>query len=343
LIALSTKYCFAKFGLSDSIVSISTSEIHLLCVAKSLCRGPQKRTMRESEVQIRNSAHTAAPEEAEMRIRLVNLSVLVMLWGSALARAAEPPTYYLALGDSLAQGVQPSATGDVATNQGYADDLHALLRLREPGLVLAKLGCSGETTTTMILGGVCNYGEEGSQLAAAVSFLKTHHVSLVTLDIGANNIDQCISLTNGIDTNCVANGLQSVGIDLPQILTELRYAAGPDTLIVAMNYYDPFLAAWTLGPSGQALAVESLEAATDFNAILENVYQRFAIPVADVARAYRISNFVPVPEINLPVNVLLTLTWTWMDALAPVGPDIHPNPAGYAVIAGAFAKEMARR
>jgi hypothetical protein len=33
----------------------------------------------------------------------------------------------------------------------------------------------------------------GSQLAAAVSFLETHHVRLITLDIGANDIDHCIS------------------------------------------------------------------------------------------------------------------------------------------------------
>jgi hypothetical protein len=34
--------------------------------------------------------------------------------------------------------------------------------------------------------------------------------------------------------------------------------------------------------------------------------------------------------------VFLTLTRTWMAAPAPYGPDIHPNAAGYAVIAGAF-------
>jgi hypothetical protein len=38
-------------------------------------------------------------------IRLVPLFILLMLSGAALARAAGP-SYYLALGDSLAQGVQ---------------------------------------------------------------------------------------------------------------------------------------------------------------------------------------------------------------------------------------------
>ena len=274
-----------------------------------------------------------------MRIRLVSLSVLLLLLGSALARAAAQP-YYLALGDSLAQGVQPSASGeDISTNQGYADDLYALFRARVRGLRLAKLGCSGETTTTMIHGGICTYAE-GSQLAAAVSFLETHRVAFVTLDIGANDIDNCASLT-GIDATCVKDALTSVGEDLPLILAALRSAAGPDTPIVAMNYYDPFLAAWELGSSGQALADASLQATKVFNGLLESTYQAFAIPVADVANAYRISNFTPVPIVNLPLNVFLEVTWTWIGAPAPVGPNVHPNAVGYAVIAGEFATKVA--
>ena len=163
-------------------------------------------------------------------------------------------------------GVQPSPSGGVSTNQGYADDLYAVFRRYVPRLGLAKLGCSGETTATMIEGGVCSYAE-GSQLAAALSFLQAHKVSFVTLDIGANDVDHCISLT-GIHTACFANGLEGIEANLPQILAALRDAAGPDTLIVAMNYYDPFLAAWKLGPSGQALAYASLQATTLFNGIL---------------------------------------------------------------------------
>ena len=39
-----------------------------------------------------------------------------------------PSTFYLALGDSLSQGVQPDAAGaSVETGQGYADQLYAAL------------------------------------------------------------------------------------------------------------------------------------------------------------------------------------------------------------------------
>jgi hypothetical protein len=68
-------------------------------------------------------------------------------------------SYYLALGDSLSVGVQPSAAGtDVPTGQGYPDQLAALLRPAHPGLRLVKLGCSGETTATMINGGYAPTG-----------------------------------------------------------------------------------------------------------------------------------------------------------------------------------------
>jgi lysophospholipase L1-like esterase len=153
-----------------------------------------------------------------MRIRLVSMSVLVMLWGSVLAHADAEPTYYLALGDSLSQGIQPLGPAvngqntDIETNQGYVDDLYALLHLRTPGLKLAKLGCPGETILTMLNGGgPCTY-VEGSQLAAAVSFLETNKVDLVTLDVGANDVDKCISLT-GINGMCFSRALSDVGSD----------------------------------------------------------------------------------------------------------------------------------
>src|SRR5690348_1771075 len=42
--------------------------------------------------------------------------------------AKAPPVYYLALGDSLAQGVQPNAAGiSVETPDGYPDQVYAAL------------------------------------------------------------------------------------------------------------------------------------------------------------------------------------------------------------------------
>jgi lysophospholipase L1-like esterase len=273
-----------------------------------------------------------------MRNWLARLLLLLLVSGAA--RAVTSPTYYLALGDSLAQGVQPSPTGNAETNQGYADDVFAVYGARVPGLSLMKLGCPGETTSSMINGGICRYAE-GSQLTAAIRFIQTHRIAFITLDIGGSDIDNCIAVT-GIDSTCFAQALSNVATNLPQILAALRSVAGRSSVIVGMNYYDPLLAAWTLGPSGQALAYASLQGTTVFNGILQSAYQAFAIPVADVAKAFQIDNFTPVLVVNLPVNVFLTLNWTWMGAPPPLGPNIHPNNVGYSVIAGAFATKIGR-
>jgi lysophospholipase L1-like esterase len=275
-----------------------------------------------------------------MRIRLVSLSVLVMLWGSALAPQASAQTaYYLYLGDSLAQGVQPQVPSgtNAPTNQGYVDDLYAQLLARMPRLQLAKLGCPGETTGTMINGGTCPYAL-GAQLAQAADFLVTHDVLLVTIDIGANNIDGCV--TGGApNPSCVANGVAAAAKDLPVIMQVLRWAS-PTVPIVGMNYYDPFLAAWLLGPSGRALANASVALAQSFNATLGRTYAEFSAPVADVEGAFMTPHGDALPGTGVPVNTAVICAWTWMCAPSPVGPNIHANTNGYFVIAAAFVARI---
>jgi lysophospholipase L1-like esterase len=258
------------------------------------------------------------------------------------AGAATGPSYYLSLGDSLAQGVQPNASGQsVVTNQGYADDLYSLERLQVRGLRLAKLGCPGETTTTMIDGGVCTgVYASGDQLDDAVAFLQTHHVALVTLDIGANNVDDCV-VGGTISTSCVTAGIATAGKDLATILQRLR-AAAPSVPIVGMNYYDPFLAEWLQGPAGQLIAEQSVQLNSLFNGVLTADYDAFSVPVADVASSFQTTNFSPIPFLGLPVNVGAICTLTWMCAPAPVGPNIHANTAGYWVIAGTLARTIGR-
>src|SRR6266702_4601141 len=97
-----------------------------------------------------------------------------------------PKQHYLALGDSLAFGVQPN--GDFT--HGYVDDLFKILQ-SEGTKDHLNLGCPGATSTTFIIGGICSYPPPfASQLAAAVAFLQANagKVSPVTLDIGANDV-----------------------------------------------------------------------------------------------------------------------------------------------------------
>jgi lysophospholipase L1-like esterase len=293
------------------------------------------------------------------RFLLLTAIIATLVAGAGSASAASSPAaaaqhrgpsvqrydYYLALGDSLGAGWQPNPVTGVGaiTGQGYASDIAAVLKKTNPHLKYVNLACPGETTTTMLTGG-CPYPEAyQSQVAAATAFLSAHrhaHV-LVTLDIGANNIDGCMSAA-GIDTSCIESGLAAVGTDLPKIVGALKSAGGRDTSIYAMNYYDPYLAEWLTGTTGQALATESVTLSGVFNGILKGVYAQFGVPVADVSGTFDTADFTPqVPlsaTVKVPLNVARICTWTWMCASAPVGPNIHANATGYSQIAGAFEK-----
>ena len=261
---------------------------------------------------------------------------------SAGHRAPPPATFYLALGDSLSQGVQPDATGvSVPTQDGYANQLYGVLHRSRPGLRLVKLGCPGETTGTMINGGICRY-QGGSQLAAAVSFLRAHrgHVSLITLDIGANDPYSCILKPSLAKlASCVASFIPEAGRNLSTILTRVHQAS-PHTKIVAMNYYLPTLAEWRHGWAGEMVARASELAADGYNSLLAKVYQAYGVRVANVFSAFHTSDFgsdVTVAGFgSLPRNVAAICQWTWECAAAPRGPNEHANQVGYQVIAQAF-------
>ena len=270
--------------------------------------------------------------------------------GPARPHNSRPPvSYYLSLGDSLAQGVQPNASGaNVRTRQGYADQLSAALRSSQPGLRLVKLGCPGETTATMINGGICTY-PGGSQLATAVRFLRAHraHLSLVTIDIGANDPNSCITQPSAAKLlTCVGKFVPQATANIGKILTRLRQAA-PKAHIIAMNYYMPALAQWRQGLAGRAFARVSEMAAAGYNLVLTHVYTSHGARVADVFGAFHTSDFgqqVTVPGLGtLPRNVAAVCQWTWECAAPPRGPNQHANQAGYQVIARAFLLAGARQ
>ena len=244
----------------------------------------------------------------------------------ALART-EAADYYVSLGDSFAVGVQP--VGE--TDQGYPDQLLSLLKPEHPRLRLVKLGCGGESTRSMRFGSVdpsegfsCGPPDfylhrypHKTQLAVAVAFLHAHrrHVSLVTIDIGGNDV-----LGGG--------GVPQLQANLPAILAALRTAAGPAVPIVGMTYYDPFLVDWFDNPSGLQGHIEELVA---FNDVLEGDYTAADDPVADVGDAFSSTDATVQPD-GVPLDVDRICSWTWMC----VAGDLHPNATGYGVIAQAF-------
>ncbi|MEY9963028.1 lysophospholipase L1-like esterase [Streptacidiphilus sp. MAP12-16] len=246
------------------------------------------------------------------------------------------PHYYVSLGDSLAAGYQPNVQQN--TDVSYTDQLYAQLKQRDPALVHIKLGCSGETTGTMIDGGICSYPGASSQLDAAEKFLRAHRgqVRYVTLDIGANDVDGCLA-GGTIDLACTAKGVATVGAQLPQITRALYQAGGSRVRYAGMNYYDPFLAVWLTGPAGQQLAVQSTALSTVLNGVIKLGLRSSHFELADASKAFSTDDFthqVTLPGIGqVPLNVARICAWTW--ECTPYH-DIHANPVGHAVLAEAF-------
>ncbi|MGB9185631.1 MAG: SGNH/GDSL hydrolase family protein [Solirubrobacteraceae bacterium] len=276
--------------------------------------------------------------------------------GAASAKSASP-RYYVALGDSLSQGMQPDLHGVTRnTTQGYADDLFARERVGIPSLQLVKLGCGGESTTSMLTG----HGNQanarklhcrragGSQLTAAVRFLRAHHhrgeVPLVTIDIGANDIDPCISAAN-LGT-CVAKGLLTIKLNTIKILQALRRAAPAGTRFAGMTLYDPVLGAYfsPAGSSAHALALASPAILKNVNDELTGADVGAGFRTADVAGAFASYSTLPTAweGQTIPLNVARVCSWTWACQTPPSGPNIHANKNGYQVIANAFAKVVGR-
>jgi lysophospholipase L1-like esterase len=270
---------------------------------------------------------------------LIGLSVAIP------AAAAPPPPvhYYIALGDSLSVGYQPAHAGqptNANTSQGYTDDLYATLHAKDPGLVLVKLGCSGETTATMINGGICSY-PEGSQLKQAEADLKLYGtaVKYVTIDIGANDVDACAP-GGSIDTACIAKGLGTIGANLKTIMSGLHSADGGKPQSVGMSYYDPFLEFYLSGTEGQAVALASVGLLAGLNSELGSEFSAYGFKSADVANTFKSGNFsqpkLDPPYGKIPLNVRYICDFTYMCSQQ----NIHANPAGYQLIANTFAPKF---
>jgi lysophospholipase L1-like esterase len=224
-----------------------------------------------------------------------------------------PRAYYLALGDSLAFGYQPNGTW----SQGYADDFYANLQSHGTSH-FTNLGCPGETSTTFMKGG-CPYWYIrktfylGSQLSAALSFLKSHsgQVSPVTIDIGANDVLGDINRTNCTLSSTWQTDLATFNTNLVSILKQLSSALNGKGDLLVMNYYDPF---------------QSACAGTPVDGTLQQMNSNILSDTAGTA-----AKVVDVYTPFTAANNVCGLTW-----MCSSYNDIHPTQAGYSLIAGSF-------
>ncbi len=280
-----------------------------------------------------------------MRSLLAALLALALAPAGAHA-AKKKPTYYVSLGDSLAIGMQADANGDtVRTNQGYSDVIYKQLRKSDKRLRHVKLGCGGESTTTMLNGGICVYGglekpEYDSQQDAAEAFLRRHRkqVKLVTLDIGANNFVRCAS-GGTINGECLSNGLARLDSELPRISRGLRRAAGGKVPIAGMTLYDPFWALYLKGDEeSRTTARTSAGLAANVRDRLIKGYGAGDLKIAKVFEAFQTTDETMVDyqgqQVPRAVERICALTWMCTPGLR--NGNIHAKPEGYKLIARTF-------
>ncbi len=243
---------------------------------------------------------------------------------SAVAQSAliGPKPFYLALGDSLAYGYQPN----LDFNHGYTDDFYHDLENHGTSHY-ADMGCSGETTTTMI-NGLCplsilrKYPYIGSQLLAAVIYLRFHpgQVSPVTLDIGANDVDLDINystcaISPSLASNVARMDYNLTHIILPQLTAAMTVNGRMTGDLFIMNSYNPFQ---NHCPNTSSLALT-------FNQHLAADASGYG-SLVDVFAAF---GGATTPNPNI-------CTYTWMCSHYPYLLAIHATDAGYQVMANAF-------
>ena len=272
-------------------------------------------------------------------VGLVLLGVVGVLPGvvavpaSAVGDNDDTANSYLALGDSVPFGfnpllAQPGVDPDVFV--GYPQLASDLFRPRKK---LANASCPGETSTSLITGrrdngcqdyrqfvGATHVVYSGSQLDYAKGYIAANpRTGLVTMMIGANDLfrllDRCAGSRN---PDCVADGmphlLTTLGGNLRTTYSTLRQAGFHGDL-VAVTYYSLDFS----DPAGVALI-------TAVNKKLAGVTRAFGGEVAAGFEEFKAAASAFGGD-SCAAGLLIRLT--------PTTCDVHPSPAGAALLADA--------
>jgi lysophospholipase L1-like esterase len=257
------------------------------------------------------------------------LSLVALQVPTAVGTGSSPPvyqppqSYYLALGDSIAYGFQPTKKpGSRASvfNTGYVDVFAARLRKLSPKIHIVNYGCPGESTMTFTRGGCEGLKDgfklhnpfHGSQLKAAESFLRAHRgqVSPITVTLWGAEL-----LPLSARGKRAPRAIASFGSRFATILARLRTAAPNAEIIVT--------GAWN--PEADRLAKgESLYRSLD--ATIKRTAAGSRVRVANMFKALNGSGNVKSQKARL-----CSLTF-----FCAKGGDPHPTNAGYRAMAAAF-------
>ncbi|MBV9212427.1 MAG: hypothetical protein JOZ25_02150 [Actinobacteria bacterium] len=259
--------------------------------------------------------------------------------------AAPGTSYYIALGDSLAAGVQPDGTGrDRPTRKGYVDAVAAHLKKQVPALHTIKLGGTGTSSTAIVGPPVTSRYPGSSQLDQALRLIKKHrsHIALITVNIGDNDVETCIG-PDGIDHGCVRRGLDAVASNLATIGKALRSKAGKRVPIVGVSDYDQFWAYWLHGGTARSIAKSSVKVVRRLNKTIDSSWTSANVLSADAAPAFHTFDTSPAQLAGygtVPRAVERICHLTWACSGPPIGFDDHANSGGYRLIARAVIAQL---
>jgi lysophospholipase L1-like esterase len=275
-----------------------------------------------------------------MKSQLVLAATSILLTGT-LSAANEKNATYLALGDSVAFGLNPTLLvpplPPPSVFIGYpeivAQAFNPLSAKKE-----LNASCPGETSDSFFKPGVPDYGchspgpqgqppfktfiglhtdYSGTQLEFALSELSTNkHINLVTLGIGSNDIllllRNCQS--DPAPDTCFSSRLPGVlanyGKNLATILTAIRQQAGYTGRLVLVGFYSP--------------TADLIPIAIALNSVTLAVGAQFGIIYADGFLAFQLAA-IPFGGNVCQAGLLIHLDATTC--------DIHPSPKGRDLLA----------
>jgi lysophospholipase L1-like esterase len=256
---------------------------------------------------------------------------LILIASSSVTLAQNPnntikDTQYLALGDSLSFGYNPTVPVNLNNYHGYPQFVSFAIHEK-----LANASCFGETSGSFLslsapdLG--CHQWREaglplyvpytGTQMDYAVNYLLHNpNPEFVTINIGGNDLG-LLQVNCQFDLTCELAGLPTVlaayGQNLLTIFTNLRVQAkykGPIVLLTyyVFNYLDP----------------TQVGAFTALNGIASGIATSFGAKIADGFTAFEIAT-IPFGGDSCKAGLLIKL---------PDGTcDTHPSLAGQLLLA----------
>lgn len=278
-----------------------------------------------------------------MRRTLIVLVTAALAIGAGIPAGAGSPDgarpSHLALGDSVAVGTGASNPGTAGYAALFGAEFEASYPcvppsgIDPPGTDQSESGCPGLLTTNLAVNGATSWDVVTSQLPTALAEVGARNgdlnprddVEVITIDVGGNDVFQPVlaACADGIDEGCTATIQSTFGAyatNFGFILYSLRDAAGPDTPIVTMTYYNSLLAC-----NMQSLAPLA-------EVVLEGEPQ--------IGLPYGLNDIIRSTAAAFDVRVAETHGLLGPDDLVGGTDCLHPDDSGHALIAGAFIEAL---